>query len=273
MSRGRAVVAIDGDVRRRGRSGTIGTGGVRMPLPARHPAPRGGIAGAIFVVPAWTALFAIRALAGRRRRHRGGHGQNQAHGFVQGAGYGRAAVENVGSSTPPWAREARVARRARRKRERRRRPDSAPSGVRLGAAMGVCLANLAFKTNGTVPAPARASPRRARAPRAMPPPRRRISKPATRRRTCSARRSRTPPRRRSRRRRANEVCSVSRRNRVSRSERGGGREEERRRRRRVVDGSSATSTSANATSAIERTSGGWFSGPPAPSGRSPRRSR
>ena len=135
MSRGRAVVAIGGDVRRRGRLGNHRheRGESRYaPAHARHPAPRGRHRGGHLRRAGVDRAFRdprARA-AGARGGHRGGHGQNQAHGFVQGAGYGRAARGR--RRRAPRRRRGRGRRASRdtregngRRRRRRRRRDDA----------------------------------------------------------------------------------------------------------------------------------------------------
>ena len=138
-----------------GGSGTIGTnaGSHDMPLPTLVTLLLAvGIAGAIFVVLAWTALFAIRALARRARAAATAADTDKTKPTASFKALDTVArlVEGVVELLDA-AVGAGGARRETREKETGGddggdHDETTPSGVRLGAAMGVCLANLAFKT-------------------------------------------------------------------------------------------------------------------------------
>ena len=138
-----------------GGSGTIGTnaGSHDMPLPTLVTLLLAvGIAGAIFVVLAWTALFAIRALARRARVAATAADTDKTKPTASFKALDTVArlVEGVVELLDA-AVGAGGARRETREKETGGDDggdddETTPSGVRLGAAMGVCLANLAFKT-------------------------------------------------------------------------------------------------------------------------------
>ena len=138
-----------------GGSGTIGTnaGSHDMPLPTLVTLLLAvGIAGAIFVVLAWTALFAIRALARRARAAATAADTDKTKPTASFKALDTVArlVEGVVELLDA-AVGAGGARRETREKETGGDDggdddETTPSGVRLGAAMGVCLANLAFKT-------------------------------------------------------------------------------------------------------------------------------
>ena len=230
-----------------------------------------GIAGAIFVVLAWTALFAIRAPRGGRARRPPRHTANQAHGFVQGAGYGRAARRR--RRAPRRRRGAGGARRETREKE----TGGDDGGDHARRRLRACVSGLRW----AFPRKSRLKARRDGAGAGVS-----FSAPDARRRGRYGLRLDGVPRRRlgggrvprdvrGRRREGvrGETARTNgtrcRRNRGREGEPGGGREEERRRRRCVVDGS------FSGVDVDERdvgTSNGtrWVARPPTPSGRSER---
>ena len=140
-------------------SGTMVTnaGSHDMPLPTLVTLVLAvGIAGAIFVVLAWTALFAIRALARRARAAATAADTNKAEPTASFKALDTVArlVEGIVEHL-----DAAVGAGGTRRETREKETsgggggggdddeETTPSGVHLGAAMGVCLANLASAAN------------------------------------------------------------------------------------------------------------------------------